>query len=310
MPKFPKIPRLSIVVPYRGDSESFEGTLVSVLQNLPAACEVIVPHAGDYDDPFDLADEVRFIETPASLIKQVGEAAAAARGRFVHVISDGYRATPNWTENAINAFEHHESGVVVPVVREATSEKIVHGGWRRSRGTACELIGRGAHSLSPRQLRSVEGGFLTASFWRRDLLRSLTGSFRGDNVIEASMVYSLFARQAGWRCVGAPDCSLRLAEDATIGDDYQSQIYQNHRRLQAIADHFGNGGWSKSFGRLISTCMTSGISSAFARASAPLAARSVAENLYADVVLRSDEHAETIRIPVSSHDQETLRRAA
>ncbi len=308
MPKFPTIPRLSIVVPYRGDSASFESTLISVLQHLPDACEVIVPHAGDYDDPFELADEVRFVETAASFTNQIGEAAAIARGRFVHVISDGYRATPDWTETAFDAFEQYDTGVVVPVVRSSRSDEIVHAGWMRSRATACDLIGAGADMLASRQIRSVEGSFLSASFWRRDLLRSLMGAFRGDNVVEASMVYGLLARQAGWRCVCAPECSLQVAGDASVGDDYQPQINHNHRRLQAIADHFGSGGWGKSFGRLIATCLSSGIGSAVARASAPLAARSVAANLHAKGVLRSDEQAEPIRIPVASH--EPLRRAA
>ncbi|WP_302119452.1 glycosyltransferase family A protein [Allorhodopirellula heiligendammensis] len=307
VPKFPTIPRLSIVVPFRGDSDSFESTLISVLQHLPDACEVIVPHAGDYDDPFELADEVRFVETAASLTNQIGEAAAIARGRFVHILSDGYRATEDWTETAYDAFEQHDTGMVVPVVRRSLGDGIVHAGWTRARGTACDLIGAGSDRLAGKQLRSVEGSFLSASFWRRDLLRSLTGSFRGDDVIEASMVYSLLSRQSGWRCVCAPECTLEVAEN-TAGDDYPNQISRNHRRLQAIADHFGNGGWGKSFGRLVATCLTSGIGSAVARATAPLAARSVAANLHDQGVLRSDEQAETIRIPVTSH--QPLRRAA
>lgn len=308
MPKFPTIPRLSIVVPFRGDSNSFESTLVSVLQHLPDACEVIVPHAGNYDDPFDLADEVRFVETAASLTNQIGEAAALARGRFVHVISDGYRATPNWTETVLDAFEQHDTGVVAAVVRDADDDEILHAGWTHSRRSACDLVGAGATTLAAMQRRSIAGGFLSASFWRRDLLRSLIGSFRSDHVIEASLVYSLLARQAGWRCASAPDCTLRLASDSAIGEDYPSQIKRNHRRMQAIVDHFGSGGWSKSFSRLISTCLFSGIGSAVARASAPLAARTIAANLNSHGVLRSDEQAETIRIPVSSHG--SLRRAA
>lgn len=308
VPKFPTIPRLSIVVPFRGDGNSFESTLVSVLQHLPDACEVIVPHAGNYDDPFDLADEVRFIETEAGVTHQIGEAAEVARGRFVHVIADGYQATPDWTETALETFEQTDAGVVVPVVRDSHSDEIVHAGWTRSRATACELIGAGGETLVGKQLRSVEGGFLSASFWRRDLLRSLTGSFAGDNVVEASMVYSLLARQAGWRCMCAPDATLRVAEDVTVGADYRAEIRGNHRRLQAIADHFGSGGWGKSFGRLVATCLSSGIGSAVARASAPLAARSVAANLRVNRVLRSDEQDEPIRVPVAA--REPLRRAA
>ncbi|WP_146391955.1 glycosyltransferase family 2 protein [Allorhodopirellula solitaria] len=308
MPKFPTIPRLSIVVPYRGDGESFENTLASVLQHRPDACEVIVPHAGNYDDPFHLGDEVRFIETASSFTKQIGEAAAIAHGRFVHVLSDGYQATQDWTRSAFDAFEQHETGAVVPVVRRSDSEEIVHAGWQRTGRSACDLIGAGSNSLASKQLRSVEGGFLSASFWRRDLLRSLTESFRSDHAVEASMVFGLLTRKAGWKSVCDPECTLRLSEDSTTGDDYASQVTRNHRRLQAIADHFGSGGWGKSLGRLISTTLSGGFGSAVARATAPLAANTIAASLRSQHVLRSDEQEEPIRIPVSS--DLPLRRAA
>ncbi len=44
-------PRLSIIVPYCRDEAAFETTLVSVLENRPNQCEVLVPHDGSYQDP-------------------------------------------------------------------------------------------------------------------------------------------------------------------------------------------------------------------------------------------------------------------
>ena len=61
VPKTNPIPQLSIVVPVHGDAAAFESTLISVLENQPAASEVIVAHDGSYDDPFDLGEEVRFV---------------------------------------------------------------------------------------------------------------------------------------------------------------------------------------------------------------------------------------------------------
>ena len=55
---------LSIIVPFTGQTESFETTLASVLQNRPARAEVIVAHAGRYDDPWGLKDEVQFVVAP------------------------------------------------------------------------------------------------------------------------------------------------------------------------------------------------------------------------------------------------------
>ena len=56
------MPRLSIVVFCFHDSQLLEETLVSVLQNRPDNSEVLVMHDGTYEDPYDLVDEVRFIE--------------------------------------------------------------------------------------------------------------------------------------------------------------------------------------------------------------------------------------------------------
>ena len=97
MPKFPNIPRLTIIVPFFGKTEVFESSLASVLQHRPEECEILVPHAGDYDDPFDLSDEVTFVDVGSpKLVHQIAESAERARGRFVHVITDGHRATPDW----------------------------------------------------------------------------------------------------------------------------------------------------------------------------------------------------------------------
>ena len=57
--------RLSIIIPVLGHSTRLDDTLVSVLENRPANCEIIVVHTEPYDDPYDLAGEVRFLEARA-----------------------------------------------------------------------------------------------------------------------------------------------------------------------------------------------------------------------------------------------------
>ena len=46
----PTVCRLSIVVPYDRDEAAFETSLVSILENRPEYCEVIVSHDGQYQD--------------------------------------------------------------------------------------------------------------------------------------------------------------------------------------------------------------------------------------------------------------------
>lgn len=310
MPKFPTIPRLTIVVPHCGDTASFESSLVSVLQHRPDACEVIVPHAGNYDDPFELGDEVNFVDAgTTSVIQQIGEAAAVARGRFVHVLADGHVAGQDWADQALLEFEHHDAGVVAPVVRHSDSNEIANAGWRQSAGSACEMVAAGTDAVKAGKGSRIDGGFLTTSFWRRDLLRSLTGSLRGSNdVVETSMAYCLLARQAGWRCVVSRDCNIRIGDSDSLLGDYQADVDANHRRLQAIADQFGTGGWGKSLGRFIATSLSYGVGSAIRRATAPMAQTAIAKALRTNSALRCDEQVEAIRIPVSSN--ESYRRAA
>ena len=102
VPKTNPIPQLSIVVPVFGDSAAFEATLVSVLENQPSCSEVIVAHDGSYDDPFDLADEVRLVESQASTFgslvgsasHQAGTVCSCAGWRITcHRGLDGLRST-------------------------------------------------------------------------------------------------------------------------------------------------------------------------------------------------------------------------
>ena len=117
MPKFPPIPRLSIVIPIGRDLPAFERTLISVLENQVEGSEVLVCHDGSYEDPFALGDEIRFViadsDNPLDLISA---GASQARGRFVHVLSDGLRATRGWTDDALEAFEAQQDHT--PAARE------------------------------------------------------------------------------------------------------------------------------------------------------------------------------------------------
>jgi len=67
------VTQLSIVIPATGTQEQLDQTLVSVLENRPSDCEVIVPHAFDYKDPYDLHDEVTFVGSAAENLVSLGK---------------------------------------------------------------------------------------------------------------------------------------------------------------------------------------------------------------------------------------------
>ena len=58
------VPKLSILIAAH-DEALLESSLVSVLQNRPPDCEIIVVNDEGYHDPYALAGEVRFVRTPA-----------------------------------------------------------------------------------------------------------------------------------------------------------------------------------------------------------------------------------------------------
>src|SRR5438034_11152759 len=84
------VPRLPIIIPCLGGAAELDGTLVSVLQNRPADCEVLVAHTEPYDDPYSLRSEVSFFHTPAaSLVELLNAALEATTGEVIHIVGCG-----------------------------------------------------------------------------------------------------------------------------------------------------------------------------------------------------------------------------
>lgn len=281
VPKFPPIPRLSIVVPIGRDLAAFECTLISVLENQPTDCEVLVAHDGGYDDPFDLCDEVRFVVADSNqLIDLVSAAAVQARGRFVHLLGEGLRATCGWTDHALEKFEHFDAGAVAPVVRHGPSEKIIAAGWCDGRDRLCKNYGQGRNQVVGQPPQLI-GAYLQASFWRRDVIRSLTGAFAGRQSVEVAYAYAHLIREAGWRCVLADQCTV-LSDSTTL--PWDSTGPSRGKRLRAIRNHFCDGSAARSvtaasWAALVSTLRPKYLPEAVGQALAPMAKRKVSEQL-------------------------------
>ena len=111
------MPRLSIIIPFSGDEVALETTLVSVLENRPTDCEVLVCHDGSYHDPYALGDEVLFIETakPASEVSLLNEAVRAAVSPVLHILRCGVRVMEDWTNDPMRMIAEQNTSVVAPV---------------------------------------------------------------------------------------------------------------------------------------------------------------------------------------------------
>ena len=106
------MPHLSIVIPASRDTVALELTLAAALEHQPADCEVIVVNAGSYNDPYELDDEVRFVDvapTP-NAIDLINAGSRAAAGSVVHVLQSGVEVKSGWTDAALGHFEDPQVG--------------------------------------------------------------------------------------------------------------------------------------------------------------------------------------------------------
>ena len=308
VPKTHPIPQLSIVVPIQRDLAGFESTLISVLENQPSGSEVLVSHDGSYDDPFELCEEVRFVVAESTrLIDLVGVAARQARGPYVHVLGDGLRATCGWTDDALEHFDHFDTAAVAPVIRAAANRRVLSAGWSTTSTSICSPVSHGEES--PR-IETRIAAYLQASFWRRDVLRSLHQSFEGSDSLEASFVYHHLIRKAGWRTELSPNSTVEC-DSETIPWEFRS--FKRGLRLRAIRNHFVGGGWSESItagclGVLSSLLQPSRMLESAGQCFAPLAESNLARQIHRDEVATCDDEGMIVSLPKKTSIQS--RRAA
>ena len=302
--------RLSIIVPLQGDALAFEATLISILENRPADAEVVVCHDGSYDDPFDLCDEVKFVTTQSnSFMDLISAGAAAASGRFAHVVSGGLEVTSDWTDAALEKFEHFDCGSVAPIVRDRHGNQIIAAGWEDSTTRLCHPASNGRESVG--SSKKLVGAFLQASFWRTDLLCSLTEAFHASDAISASVAYQHLARGAGWRCVVARQCDL-ICEDEEVLTGVAG--FSRGRTLRGLRNHFCRGGWSASLQSAAVAAIgcivrPSLLPEAIGQAFGAIGSGSLSRRIKAQEVISCDERSQTLQFP---HRQDSLpqRRVA
>lgn len=202
--------RLSIIIPLLGDSRRLDDTLVSILENRPKHCEIIVVHNEPYEDPYQLDGEVRFVEAPhrATSAECLNLGLAVSRAPVVHVLACGVEVTPGWTEAAISRLGDAEvAGVAALILSDQDSAKVVSAGLGyRSEGVAWR-IGRG---LPPAALGEFRGELcgpdVAVAFYCRSALNEIGGftSYSTDSLMGIDVAMGL--RQLGFRSVFEPGC--------------------------------------------------------------------------------------------------------
>jgi hypothetical protein len=207
--------KLSIIVPADGHQEDLDNTLLSVLENRPADCQVIVPHPCTYRDPYDLGDEVTFVSSEsAELATLINTAVRASEGEIVHVLLGRSMAKAGWTDAVMSQFAHEaETAAIAPAIIRPTNERRLSAvGIRYGRGGTKRLVAAG------KTLRAgasgewqIDGPLLQAAFIRRSVLDRL-GGMRGDfggYHIDTDLAARL--RWAKATCVFQPESQVKAA---------------------------------------------------------------------------------------------------
>lgn len=225
--------RLTIILPALGTDSQLEETLVSVLQNRPDDCDLLVAHLGPYADPYDLAEEVNFLELPekTGLLPALDAAIEAADSDYVHILAPGAEVEEGWTEAALTHFRNALVAAVAPAttIRGAsTTYQGITTGWAGS-SQLC-LPGN-----------SASGPAWWSAFYRRQAVIDCGGFDAEIGPALADLDLALTLRRLGYRTESEPQSRITLndlpAIDSPTAWEAARAAERFHRR------HGAEQGW-------------------------------------------------------------------
>ncbi len=229
------MPGLSIIIPAGDDVSRFEDTLAAVLRNRPRACEVIVPHAGTYADPYELASEVWFIELDAGASRAacLAHAIEKAAGDVIHVLSPGCEFGDDWWQPAVAQFADASIGSVAPVMSTSGDRDqacVLGVNYSLAGRTEVTARARSEHRLAKAR---VLGPTFRAGFYRRAALKQIGGWPTSLPHELADVDVGLSLKQLGYRAAVEPETRIACSCDAPPASAYttarqREQIFWRH----------------------------------------------------------------------------------
>jgi cellulose synthase/poly-beta-1,6-N-acetylglucosamine synthase-like glycosyltransferase len=205
------VPRLSIVIPAFRGNDSLESGLVSVLENRPDDCEVLVVNACGYSDPYALADEVRFLPaTAGDRVSALNAALSEARGDILHILDSGALVEPGWTDAAVAAFADRHVACVAPLVLSET-DHIESAGLDYHASGAIIRRAAGKQVGKAPTAGLVAGAPLGAALYRRQALLGVGMFDPTMGAAAADIELGLRLQAAGWQTRFEPECRLHAA---------------------------------------------------------------------------------------------------
>ena len=203
------VPRLSIIIPHRND-QYLEETILSVLENRPRDCEIIVVHDGSYGDPYRLADEVVYVqeEPKATAVELLNAGLMAARSPVVCTLLDGVMVSGDWSEPAMKRFANAEVAAVAPQLQVGHS--VVSG----ISGSALRNVAKLRSGRVESQGSSAVAPTLAAGFYRRKPLLALGGWNAAVGASTADVELALLMCDLDMNCEYEPQVVVQAARES------------------------------------------------------------------------------------------------
>lgn len=248
------MPRLSIIVPYRNSDARLEMTLLSVLENRPQDCEIIVVHSGTYANPYALDDEVIFVEEErrANTAQLLNAGVMAACSPTVCILLDGAVVTAAWSNSAIDQLLPSNAAAVAASVRYVNSKL-------PSRGIDTHLLrhiqaARSGCLEATRESDACAGPALACGLYRRKVLLAVGGwnVALDENMVDVELAMTL--RAAGQECGYEPNlnatmtCGSFTRKLSTSAVSQLSSLFVAHGAI--------GSGWFSTLRNFASDCLT------------------------------------------------------
>ncbi len=206
--------RLTIVIPVLGDPLQLDDTLLSVLENRPTDCEILVVHNEPYFDPYNLSDEVRFVEARrgAGMVECIHRGIAVGQGSVIHILACGVQVCPGWADAALRHFEDPKVAAVSVLISDRNApEKILSAGLGyRIEGSAWRLAGSNDPDQIAAWRQELRGPDPLAAFYSKSAIQSVGGFPPWASNIAAGTDLALAIRKNGFRSVLEPECTASM----------------------------------------------------------------------------------------------------
>lgn len=213
--------KLSILIAAH-DEAQLETSLISILQNRPRDCEIVVVHDGGYQDPYDLAEEVRFLPTPAlqDAAARLNVGVAECRAPVIHVLGCGAEVTDGWTNAAVAHFKDASVASVAPLVVSSDGAHVAAAGleYRCGGRRVASKAGAPVTELAE-DPQSTLGPTLAGAFYRRSALAAWSQPFSsvvGDRLTDVDLALRLARR--GHRAMFEPASRIVAPQPMAAGN--------------------------------------------------------------------------------------------